>query len=283
MFVWIKRHRNIFGLTIIVILGRIYDVLFSPIVSANIENWAGERGLTNKLVEIEGQIPWLWHKFLQFVDFLGDWLINPYFVGFVAGLVVSSLWVPVVERLVKIGKNKASRPRTMNSELHALGLYRSKRDGFVEVDHANFDIIKQNFFIRAQMSDDGIDITPWLQIRNRSAGSVWAGNLKTKYNLDGAEVDSQSSRDHALSVQSIGKETAVSYRLPSNRLYDQGNHSGKIEYMILFGQNRASLENAIVMSFEFKILSYPKNKSVDAVLELDLQENVKYFVRDSRD
>lgn len=154
--------------------------------------------------------------------------------------------------------------------------------GMKEIDRDDFDLVPLRFFLRGKRSDDGIDILAVIQFRNRSKGPVAIKPLPGSaiFNLDEKNDGNKSS---GIS-NPIAPQTSAGLQFTPIRIYNESDPIGNARLSLMFGLSQESMRTVLDMNYTFQVRSYPENKSIDAVLEIDIIENrTKYYLKGNPD
>ncbi|MCD1641888.1 hypothetical protein [Aurantimonas coralicida] len=151
-------------------------------------------------------------------------------------------------------------------------------EGMIPSDREDFDLVPLRFILRGKRSDDGIDLLAIIQFRNRSRKYVAIRPLPEGaiFKLDDKDAENKSS---GISTP-VSPETSAMIRFAPIRIYEETDPVGVARLSIMFGQSNESMRTLRDMHYIFKVRSYPENKSVDAVLDVDIIEyKTKYYVK----
>ena len=292
MFSWFKKIKLQSWLLFFIVFGNLYDIFLSPIVNINIERWAESKDIDNELVDGGQQVMQAWISFLEWIDWALEFLTNPYFVGFGIGFVGLGIFqkltnvygrpakdnLEAVLHKADIGSKKAAaKPVVPRAGKEIASFKGSMLEGvdpekYEISDRNDFDLIPLDLVVRCKRNDDGFDIKGIMQFRNRGTKPIHLGSIAQKFSLDG-----KFARAAGISTP-LGFESSQSANFQSLRVYDEKDHGGYGLLILKFGLSKETIRCVMAVQYDFKILSYPQNKSIDLVCELEVDKKVQYLI-----
>lgn len=253
-----------------------------PIISLNVERWAESKGIDNELVDGGHETMTMFDSLVVFIVWLFgnllDALASQWFFGFVVGSLLFAFWDTFPRFIPLIGSKPKQRDTTNSTKAPDIEMPIEKVSGLQKSNRNDFDVVPWKLIVRGTRTDDGIDIIALVQFRNRSKRPVAIKPLKARFTVDGQTPDGKMSGGFSTP---IGPEYTDTLRFNSVRVYDEKDHHGAVRLSIMFGSSNETMRSVLSMGYQFKILSYPEDKSTDAVLKLELTENFEYFIAEN--
>jgi len=147
--------------------------------------------------------------------------------------------------------------------------------GWQVSDRDDFDVIAHALVIRCTRNDSGFDVRGTIQYKNRSMAPLFLKNIGIIWSVDGKSPEGKKTG--GISVP-IPPDRTDSLSLLPIRVYGEKARSGEAAFIFKFGREQDNLRCALAIHYTFDIVKYPENKSVDAVVQENVNLTATYYL-----